>query len=579
MNRQLLRKLVLLNDQEVAYALERQINDGGRNDGGVREPHTGLPTPTHVGTGSSVASMVAALYANESNYYQSNTVREALHKALDFINRRQHEDGTISLGSTNYNSPPDTAFMVNGMAQVYSVLLKDSSEQGVELAGKARLFLLRSIPAMLTGGGHTPNHRWVITAALSWLYYYFKDEALVARIEEWLDEGLDCTLDGEWSERSNGIYNAVTNISLIFASQWLDRPELLDSVRRNLEMMAYLIYEDGEVITDYSGRQDWGARHSICEYFLCYQWMAARDQHSLFATMLDLAGQNLSHMGSINNHILLGSMVMNYPNLDNISRVPLPDGYTKKINFNYPIEKHLEQMKTVGHHGLIEHSSMHTSFGAPIVRYKDGNETILLMTRTPSCFSARKGAAKLVAVSIASTFSPGITMMEQLTETETGFALCGGFKKGYYGPIHKEQLPSTAQETISPWYLLPHQHRPLTHVQEQQIDMRVDHHEKQWVITIESDERPDVITQVTLLFSPDTVISSEGLEAVEPNVWYWSGEQLQVAGADGNTFVMSGGAKDHLQVQLRNAIPSGLSKKVIINLVTPFKHRLVIDMS
>jgi len=579
MKTQFINQLVELNDNGVAYLLERQIRDHGRNDGGIKEPHTGLPTPTHVGTGSAVATMVAALYSEQSRYYRSEDLREALSRALDFINRRQHEDGTISLGSTNYNSPPDTAFMVNGMGQVYRILLQDGSESGKELAAKVKLFLQRSIPAMLTGGAHTPNHRWVLVGALSWLYHYFKDDALLTRIDEWLQEGMDYTLDGEWSERSNGIYNAVTNISFIFAAQLLNRPELLEGVRRNLEMMAYLVYNDGEVITDYSGRQDWGVRHTIEGYSLCYQWMAYLDHNPMFATMYDLSVMAITHIGSINNHPLLGMMALDCPNIDHIPRAQLPDGYMKKFNFNYPIDENLELMGQVGHHGLIEHSSMHTSFGSPLVRYKNGDESVLLMTRTSSFLSARKGSAKLVALSIASTFSPGITMMEKITETETGFVLRGGHKKGYYGPIPQELLPASAGSDISPWYLLPHQHRPMTHVQEHNIEVTVEHNDQQWIVTLESDERPDVMTQVALLFSPDCELTGEGLEEIESNLYFWSEGKLHVKGADGDSLTISGGAKEHVQMQFRNAIPAGASHKVIINLVTPFKHRLVIDMS
>ena len=106
---------------------------------------------------------------------------------------RQHADGTVSLGSTNYNSPPDTAFVVGGITQIYQLLEAHDWADVKPASAKLKLFLERTIPAMLTGGCHTPNHRWVITAALSLLYEIFQMPELLARAEEWLAEGMDIT--------------------------------------------------------------------------------------------------------------------------------------------------------------------------------------------------------------------------------------------------------------------------------------------------------------------------------------------------------------------------------------------------
>ena len=53
-------------------------------------------------------------------------------------------------------------------------------------------------------------------------------------------------LDGEWTERSNGIYNVVSDVMLIHAARLLKRPELLVPVRANLKMMTYLVHPDGK---------------------------------------------------------------------------------------------------------------------------------------------------------------------------------------------------------------------------------------------------------------------------------------------------------------------------------------------
>lgn len=132
MHTNVLEKLVRRNDRDVQFALAHQVSDGSRNDGGVIDPGSGLPAASHGGTVAYIASMTAALYSAKSSYYRSETVLAALDRALSFMLRRQHEDGTISLGSTNFNSPPDTAFVVNGIAQIY--LLPHTHVQQHQLA-------------------------------------------------------------------------------------------------------------------------------------------------------------------------------------------------------------------------------------------------------------------------------------------------------------------------------------------------------------------------------------------------------------------------------------------------------------
>lgn len=164
----------------------------------------------------------------DSSYYLQEQLLQSLEHLVDFMLRRQHPDGTITLGSTNYNSPPDTGFVVVGLAQAYQWIEKQEWDKKAKLSSGVRQFLERTIPAMLTGGCHTPNHRWVMTAALASLHDIFGLSELVARAEEWLAEGLDCTEDGEWTERSNGIYNTVNDIMLYRTAELLDKPELLE---------------------------------------------------------------------------------------------------------------------------------------------------------------------------------------------------------------------------------------------------------------------------------------------------------------------------------------------------------------
>ncbi|WP_252361756.1 hypothetical protein [Paenibacillus terrae] len=106
----------------------------------------------------------------------------------------------------------------------------------------------------------------------------------------------------------------------------------------------------------------------------------------------------------------------------------------------------------------------------------------------------RHGDARLLAVQAASYFSPGFVPMQELTVHETGWTLLGQQVKGYYGPVAASDLPPISQEEISPWYLLPHHKRPLTH--EQKHEIRVD----VWTLRFRSEGPLDCMTQILFVF-------------------------------------------------------------------------------
>lgn len=574
---QLYEKLITINDKQVARALANQVRDSdSRHVGGIRSKHTGIPSPSHGGTAGDIACFASAIVSEQSAYYRDDDVLEALELAMDYMLNRQHEDGTISLGGTNFNSPPDTGFVVTGLAQVHQLLSNSNEEYLYPIVSKLRKFLQRTIPALLTGGCHTPNHRWVITAALASLYNVFKDERLVRRADEWLAEGMDCTEDGEWTERSNGIYNTVSDIMLFYTAHYLSRPDLLDYVRKNLHMMLYMVHYDGEVVTDYSGRQDYGVHHDLSEYFLSYMLMADYDQDPMFASMFDVIAKTLSRMGPVNNHALLGYLV--FPtDLGDVVRGELPDVYTKVFNEHHPVANHLQLMTAVGHHGIIEHSSMHTSFGAPLIRYRDKRTSATVMTRSPSFFSLRHGGVKLLGMSLASMFMPGIVEMEQLQVTESGYHLDAVMSKGYKGPVPQELLSPSMSKQMSPWYLLPHHQRPDTHVQQHRLAVAITQKEREWHVHIQSDEREDVLTQLTLMFAMDGNITGSGLKS-DGLTHFWQEGTLRFT-CDDDWIELSTGHYEHTLHTVRDGISQANVHLVKVNLLTPFTKTFRIQLS
>ncbi len=132
--------------------------------------------------------------------------------------------------------------------------------RAAEIADTLGEYVRTAAAGMVGRGFHTPNHRWVVCSALAQALTLFPDLPARDYLDSILAEGIDINADGEYTERSTGIYNAVCNRSLRFMADGLDRPDLLDHVRRNLDLMAHLFHHDGTVVTSISNRQDRGQR-------------------------------------------------------------------------------------------------------------------------------------------------------------------------------------------------------------------------------------------------------------------------------------------------------------------------------
>ncbi|NQW92336.1 hypothetical protein HQQ88_18745 [Curtobacterium sp. VKM Ac-2861] len=170
---------------------------------------------------------------------------------------RQSPGGTF-VGGDNVLSPPDSAFTVNDVCDALELLApyRASVPAAAVLADDLDQIVHRATPALLTGGVHTPNHRWEVSAALARIHRLHPAPELVERIEEWLAEGADIDADGLWSERSPNYAAAVSCPSFLVLASVLDRPELLDPVRLSLDATLALLLPDDTVETVQSRRQD-----------------------------------------------------------------------------------------------------------------------------------------------------------------------------------------------------------------------------------------------------------------------------------------------------------------------------------
>jgi hypothetical protein len=319
------------NDLGVESYLERQNTDPNGRWRGALADATGLHEP---GTASGVlVSGVAAYHHPDSKYHHDEMLRRRLKLAADHLTRVQSADGNFDLLVTNFNSPPDTAFIMRNVATAALLAQKNSDR---ELFGWMEPSMRKGADGLMKGGIHTPNHRWVACAALAQLQEVLGRPELIKRVEEWLMEGIDIDEDGQYSEQSTTVYNAHVDNCLVTVAAKLNRPELFEPVRKNLETMLHLMHPGYEVVTEISRRQDRNTVGNMGPYWFSLRYMAREDGDGRFETV---ARAFEPDRGSL-------ALLMEYPELraEGPASKPVPDDYSK--SFEHSNLVHIRRGKT-----------------------------------------------------------------------------------------------------------------------------------------------------------------------------------------------------------------------------------------
>ncbi|MFN0170381.1 MAG: hypothetical protein ACKV22_28510 [Bryobacteraceae bacterium] len=305
--------VVAQHDKGVDSYLAAQVTDRRNRWFGRIPDATGLHQPgTAAGT---LLAYVAAYLSAQSRFHKSTELRERIRLSADALAAAQNEHGNFDLLITNFNSPPDTAFIIRSAAS--AALLARRAGEGEFLSWLEPL-LRKAGDGMVSGGVHTPNHRWVVCAALAQLYELDNRDAYLRRIDQWLAESIDLDEDGQFSERSTLVYNPVVCSALVVIANKLNRPALLDPVRQNLNALLYLLEPGHEAITDISRRQDQYSRGKPDGSWFALRYLANRDGNGQFATLADQLTPSLP-------------LLMEHPELleHGPERRPLPDDYSK----------------------------------------------------------------------------------------------------------------------------------------------------------------------------------------------------------------------------------------------------------
>lgn len=255
-------------DHNLRQAAPRQIQDQSHpHAGAFVSTASGLPEPQPT-AGFITNAVFHALITDDA---ESLWIEPAL-RAADALPRMARPSGLFDLVNVNPDSAPDTGFILQylcGAVELARDLASPALQRALSpLLDKIEATIRAAMPGMLTGGFHTPNHRWVMTAAMAQAIALYPDlderGAVSQAIQAYLAESFDIDDEGTFIERSVGVYDAVNTRSLLLiAANWPDdevRQVALDAVRRNLEFDFYLLHADGSAETGLSRRQDYGTR-------------------------------------------------------------------------------------------------------------------------------------------------------------------------------------------------------------------------------------------------------------------------------------------------------------------------------
>jgi len=473
----------------------------------------------------------------ESSLYQSSEVLKEVEAAAKAMLQFQHSDGTIDLLATNFHSTPDTAFVLENIIPAYKFLKQSNtkgSENTLELLQK---FLKNAGEALIVGGIHTPNHRWVVSAALTKLNELFPDKRYIARIDQWLAEHIDLDPDGQYTEKSTNSYSPIVNRSLIIMAKGLNKPELLEPVFKNLEMTLYYVHPNGEVVTEASNRQDKGTIGNMSKYYYCYRYMALQKNSGEMAAM----ARQIEKTSTKEQLAIYLDYFLEDPTLwkELPADKPLPINYAK--NFPY----------------------------SGVVRIRRGNWDSTFLSNNTSWLTFHKGNAVLQAIRVASSFfGKGQFQSEKIEQQSDTWILRKSLEGPYYQPLDKDKISPDGDLDKMPRTL-----RKQSEIQKLQTTVKIHEANNGLEIEINMSGTEGVPVSLELIFRAGGSFSGVIKSTKNDNAYLFS-EQKGSYTVGNDSINFSSGKVEHRNIQLRGALPAMDAPTVYLTGFTPFRHVL-----
>jgi hypothetical protein len=375
--------------------------------------------------------LISGYVWGRSSYHHDAMLLGPLGRLVDQLAARQHEDGLYDVGSLH--SPPDSSFAIQDVCVLYALLDADDSAQTSSLRATLASVIRKAAPALAAGGVHTPNHRWEVSAALARAHHLFPDRRYAARIDDWLDEGIDATPDGIYSERSSTYAAEVTNPCLLTIAWLHDKPALVDYVRRNLEATLYFLEPNGEVDTTASRRQDQKGLREVWWYLTQFRELALHTGDGRFTTVAkSIESRGTGELGDFLAEVL------ERPELAAV----LPPARPTPTDF-------VQHFPSQASARVRRGARTATVFGGTDFHYIPVISSGL--STNPTFFKLRNGAAILDSVRLSPQFfSTGHFRSDGLQVSGTTFTLSSEVKVPYHLPLPKRYRRADGRYALTP---------------------------------------------------------------------------------------------------------------------------------
>lgn len=555
---ELMKKLILNNDAKVKSILDRAPLDPA------------IKLSSFRGVASSITIMTASMSNSGSEYYKSKGLAEKMNEAIDVLLKEQYSDGTLDAGG-NRQSPPDTAFILEYICPAAAILKSNKQADVVLLKDKLKKFILNAGEAMITGGVHTPNHRWVICAALANINSLYPDARYVRRIDEWLAEGIYINQDGHYSERS-GIYSAVIDKALITLARLLNRPQLLDIVQKNLTTYFYYTEPNGDLVTVDSKRQDQFMNLKVTNFYLQYRYMAIRNHNPMFAYMAD----TIENLPEFTNDILSNSLAFFMEN----------DELRKQILVEGKVANDFEKFFAISNLARIRRGRTSTTlFG--------GNDKPVMIvsgrSSNPNFLMYRKGDAILKYMRLSTSFfRMGYFSSDGIIKEGNKYILKETKEADYYQPLAEEFRKADGDYKLSEspdgrfWNKMDFDSRTKSNVKKQVTVIEITEDNGTLNLDFKVDGPPNVEVTIEMCFKEGSNITGATLDE-KKNYFLKSGFGALFTEAD--TIRFGPGKCEHLNIENLDSEEYTYhqgslrtnGEHVYITGFTPFYHKMTIS--